>query len=87
MDWLISLACGALGGNIGGVLFKKLSLGPVMNSIVGILGGAGGMAVMNKIDASTGNEYVNQVGGGAVGGTILMLAIGVLKMFFGGEKK
>ena len=87
MEWLVSLLCGAVGGNVGGALFKKLSLGPVLNSIVGILGGAGGMTLMDKINATTGNEYVNQVGGGAVGGTVLMVVIGILKMIFGGEKK
>src|SRR5207342_1532726 len=66
MEWLISLACGALGGNLGGMLFKKFSLGVVLNSIVGILGGAGGMTLMGKINATTGNEYVNQIAGGAV---------------------
>jgi uncharacterized membrane protein YeaQ/YmgE (transglycosylase-associated protein family) len=87
MEWLISLACGALGGNLGGILFKKLSLGVVLNSIIGILGGAGGMTLMSKINATTGNEYVNQIGGGAVGGTVLMVVIGVLKAIFGGPKK
>jgi uncharacterized membrane protein YeaQ/YmgE (transglycosylase-associated protein family) len=86
MDWLITLVCGALGGNLGGMLFRRLSLGVVLNSIVGILGGAGGMTLMAKMNATTGNEVVNQIAGGAVGGIVLMVIVGVFKLIFGGKK-
>lgn len=36
---IISLLSGALGGNIAGSLMKKFSMGTVLNSVVGILGG------------------------------------------------
>ena len=36
---LVQLVSGAVGGNVAGNVMKKLSLGTVGNSIVGILGG------------------------------------------------
>lgn len=39
VSWLISLATGAVGGNIGGALFKNLSLGTLGNTIAGVVGG------------------------------------------------
>ena len=36
---IIQLISGALGGNAAGALMKKLSLGTVLNSILGIVGG------------------------------------------------
>ena len=86
MEWLISLIAGAVGGNIGGALFKNLSLGTLMNSLAGILGGAGGMSLMNSLNATTESGLLNQVGGGAVGGTVVMAVIGLLKNVLGGSK-
>ncbi len=86
MEWLISLVAGAVGGNLGGAIFKNLSLGTVMNSIAGILGGAGGMSLMNSLNASSGNALLNQLGGGAVGGTVVMAVIGLIKKVMGGGK-
>ena len=37
---IIQLVSGAVGGNVAGALLKNLSLGTVLNSVVGILGGA-----------------------------------------------
>ena len=86
MEWLISLLAGAVGGNIGGALFKNLSLGTLLNSVAGILGGAGGMSLMNQLNASSGSSLVNQLGGGAVGGTVVMAVIGLVKKVMGGSK-
>ena len=36
---IIQLVSGAVGGNIGGAIFKNLSLGTTGNSIAGIIGG------------------------------------------------
>ena len=38
VDLLVSLASGAVGGNIAGALMKDKSLGPLWNSVVGVLG-------------------------------------------------
>jgi uncharacterized membrane protein YeaQ/YmgE (transglycosylase-associated protein family) len=50
-----------------------------LNSIVGIIGGAGGMSIMNNLNATTSSPLINQIGGGAVGGTLLMAIIGLIK--------
>jgi uncharacterized membrane protein YeaQ/YmgE (transglycosylase-associated protein family) len=39
---LLTLISGAVGGNIGGALIKDQSLGPVVNTILGVIGGVGG---------------------------------------------
>jgi uncharacterized membrane protein YeaQ/YmgE (transglycosylase-associated protein family) len=36
---IISLISGGVGGNIAGALMKKFNLGPIGNSIAGIVGG------------------------------------------------
>lgn len=46
---VIQLVSGAVGGNAAGAAMKKLSLGTVGNSIVGILGGGVGGAVLLAI--------------------------------------
>ena len=46
---LVQLISGAVGGNIAGSLLKKLSLGPVGNSIVGVLGGGLGGVLLNAL--------------------------------------
>ena len=86
MEWLIPIIAGAVGGNIGGALFKDLSLGVFLNSLAGIFGGAGGMSLMNSLNATTESSLLNQLGGGVLGGTILMAIIGVLKKVTGGGK-
>jgi uncharacterized membrane protein YeaQ/YmgE (transglycosylase-associated protein family) len=86
MEWLISLICGAVGGNLAGAVLKKLSLGTLWNSVVGILGGAGGMALLEKLKLFTDSPLINQVGGGAVGGGVLMAIVGFIKKAMGGAK-
>ncbi len=81
MEWLISLLCGAGGGNLAGMLMKKLSLGTLGNSIVGILGGGLGQTILSKI--SDGGVLGNQIGdavlGGGVGGGVLMAIVAFVK--------
>jgi uncharacterized membrane protein YeaQ/YmgE (transglycosylase-associated protein family) len=79
MEWLISLLCGAGGGNIAGALMKKLSLGTLWNSVVGILGGGIGQAVLGAIGGSGGESVLNQVAAGGVGGGVLMVIVAFLK--------
>ena len=47
MGLIIQLILGAVGGNIGGVLFKNISLGTLGNSIAGIVGGGLGAQVLS----------------------------------------
>ena len=66
MDILIQLVLGAIGGNIGGALFKNLSLGTVGNSIAGIVGGGIGGQILTAV-----------LGGAASGGMVAMLPAAV----------
>ena len=79
MEWIISLIAGAIGGNGAGAALKKFSLGPLWNSVVGIIGGGGGAKIMEMIGALTGNGTADTAIGGAVGGGVLMTIIGLVK--------
>ena len=83
----IQLVSGAVGGNAAGAALKKLSLGTVGNSIVGILGGGlggqllgmlgmGGTEAAGSMDMSS---ILSSVAGGGVGGAVLMAIVGVIK--------
>lgn len=87
---IIQLVSGAAGGNIAGALLKKLSLGPVGNSIVGILGGGVGGQLLGMFGlggASAGaaasgldiGSIVSSVAGGGVGGGALMAVVGAVR--------
>jgi hypothetical protein len=94
---IIQALSGAAGGNIAGAVLKNLSLGPLGNSIAGILGGAGGGYLLQNVlniggkalaggslDIST---IIQQVLGGGVSGGILMAVVGLIKsMMASGQK-
>jgi hypothetical protein len=87
--WIISLLAGAVGGNVFGKLFPKLSLGQVGNSLSGIVGGGAGQALLSALDlGGLGNVAANGVNvtavlgsvlGGGVGGGLIMVIVGFLK--------
>jgi len=88
MDLIIQLLSGAVGGNVGGAMFKKASLGTVWNSVVGILGGGLGGQLLGMIGLGGGPgaaegmdpaSIASSVAGGGVGGVVLMAIIGVIK--------
>jgi uncharacterized membrane protein YeaQ/YmgE (transglycosylase-associated protein family) len=82
---LVQLISGAIGGNVAGSLLKKLSLGTIGNSIVGILGGGLGAVVLNALglDAGTGGmdvgSVIGSIAGGGVGGGVLMAIVGAIR--------
>lgn len=90
---IISLASGALGGNLAGSLLKKYSMGTALNSIVGILGGGLGSVVLGAISPELGSAAASEgmdlssilgsVAGGGVGGGVLMTIIGLIKQAMG----
>ncbi len=52
MNWMpiiIQLISGGIGGNIAGALLKKFNLGPIGNTIAGILGGVGGGQLLSVL--------------------------------------
>lgn len=82
---IISLLSGAAGGNIVGKVLKNLDLGPVGNSIAGILGGGLGsqiLASLGSADAAAGldiGSIISSVASGGVGGGVLMAIVGIIK--------
>ena len=94
---VVQLVSGAVGGNAAGAAMKKLSLGTVGNSIVGILGGGIGGQLLGMLgvggagDAAAGaggmdmNAILQSVAGGGVGGAVLMAIVGFIKQKMGGK--
>jgi uncharacterized membrane protein YeaQ/YmgE (transglycosylase-associated protein family) len=78
-DIIIQLIVGALGGNAAGAILKKYSLGPILNTIMGLIGGAGGAELLGKLGVNLGGDLVNNIGGAGVGGAVLMIVVGVIK--------
>jgi len=83
---IIQLVSGAVGGNLAGSVLKKLSLGTLGNSIVGILGGGIGAYLLDlvgvPVSASGGMDIgsiVSSIAGGGVGGAVLMAIVGIIK--------
>lgn len=86
MDWIIQLIAGAVGGNLTGGIFKKLSLGTLGNSLAGIFGGGLGGQIMGMLGGSgaTGDSsdmmgILRTVLTSGVGGGGLMAIIGLVK--------
>src|SRR5262245_1253474 len=90
---LIQLVSGAVGGNAAGAAMKKLSLGTVGNSIVGILGGGLGGQILGALGIGAGGDgamdagsIVSSIAGGGVGGAVLLAVIGAIKSAMVGTK-
>lgn len=88
LSLIIQLLSGAAGGNIAGSLLKNQSLGPIGNTLAGVVGGGLGGQILNsalglgKVAAASGMDIgtiVSQVAGGGVGGGVLMIVVGILK--------
>ena len=88
---IIQLLSGAVGGNVVGSLFKKLSLGLLGNSLAGIVGGGlGGQILGGLLGLPTGGggldigSILGQVASGGVGGGVVMVIVGILKRMLRG---
>lgn len=69
---IIQLISGAAGGNAAGFLAKARSLGPMMNTILGALGGvAGGQWIADGV----GGGMAGNIGTSALIGVLLPLAV------------
>ena len=71
--------CGAGGGNLAGALMKKLSMGPLWNSVLGILGGGLGQGILSQIGGLTGHGIGDAVLSGGVGGGGLMAIVALIR--------
>jgi uncharacterized membrane protein YeaQ/YmgE (transglycosylase-associated protein family) len=96
MSWVISLITGGVGGNIAGALLKNMSLGPVGNTIAGIVGGGiggqllgsllgGGGAAAAGAAATAGPSMLSNVAGSGIGGIVVMVIVGLIKNAMGNK--
>jgi uncharacterized membrane protein YeaQ/YmgE (transglycosylase-associated protein family) len=78
---IISLISGLVGGNAAGALLKKLSLGPIGNTIVGLLGGGLGGQLLSLVTGSNADagSIIGNIASSAVGGSVLMAIVGFVK--------
>ena len=79
MQIIVALISGGVGGNIAGALLKNFSLGPVGNTIVGVLGGGLGQQLLSATGMLQSSGMVGAIGGSAVGGAVLMAIVGIVK--------
>ena len=96
VGWIISLICGAVGGNIAGGALKEQSLGTLGNSLAGIVGGGIGGQILSALVGAGGaaagaqaggldiGSIIGNVAGSGVGGAILMIIIGFIKKALAG---
>ena len=80
---ILQLAGGAAGGNLIAKLLKNLDLGPIGNTIIGLIGGFGGGQLAGLLGAETGGTeivpmLISLLGGG-VGGGALTAIVGFIK--------
>ncbi len=80
MNLIISLLCGAVGGNLGGMILKKFSLGTLWNSVAGIVGGGIGAQLLGN---ALGSGVVGQIGSGGIGGIVVMIIVALVKKALG----
>jgi uncharacterized membrane protein YeaQ/YmgE (transglycosylase-associated protein family) len=84
---IIQLVSGAAGGNLAGSLLKHLNLGPVGNSIAGILGGGLGGQILGMLTGGAAPaaggldiaSIIGSVASGGIGGGVLMAIIGAIR--------
>ena len=77
---LLQAISGAVGGNVGGLLNKAKSLGPMLNTVLGIIGGLGGGQLLGgSLTSMLGNATAGNVTSSALVGLVLPLLGGLLK--------
>ncbi|HMF64127.1 MAG TPA: hypothetical protein VK608_08580 [Edaphobacter sp.] len=91
MGLVTELVAGGVGGNIAGALLKRFDLGPIGNTVAGLIGGVGGGQLLSMLTAggaaataaSTGgtdlSSILSNVGGAGVGGAVVMAIVGLIK--------
>ncbi len=79
MELITSLLLGAIGGNIGGAIIKKISLGTIGNSLAGIIGGGIGAQILQTAMSDTATPLIANILGGIIGGMLVMALIGIIK--------
>jgi uncharacterized membrane protein YeaQ/YmgE (transglycosylase-associated protein family) len=88
---IISLISGAVGGNLAGSAMSQKNLGPIVNTIAGLVGGGAGEFILQAfgiITAASGaaggggfdlTQIISSVAAGGVGGGALTAIITAIK--------
>jgi uncharacterized membrane protein YeaQ/YmgE (transglycosylase-associated protein family) len=85
INLIISLVSGAVGGNAAGAVMKDKGLGPVGNSVAGILGGGIGGAILQALGVTGPDGSIDlqtilaNIASGGVGGGLLMAIVSAIK--------
>lgn len=84
ISWIVSLIAGSAGGNIVGTLLKNRNLGPMLNTILGLVGGGLGGKVLPMLVPALGQligdgNLAGTGGLSAIVGAILPLVVSFLK--------
>jgi hypothetical protein len=86
---IIQLVSGAVGANVLATAVKSLNLGPVGNTIAGVIGGGIGGQLISALEAGAGDTgglnigaILASIGGGAAGGGALTAIVSYLKLMF-----
>jgi uncharacterized membrane protein YeaQ/YmgE (transglycosylase-associated protein family) len=85
ISWIVSLIAGSAGGNIVGALLKNRNLGPMLNTVLGLVGGGvGGKLLPMLVPAigqlvGGGDSLVGTGGLSAIVGALLPLIVSFLK--------
>ncbi|WDD91025.1 hypothetical protein Bsp3421_000914 [Burkholderia sp. FERM BP-3421] len=90
LNLIIQLASGATGGNVAGALAEKYGLGPLGNTLAGLVGGGlGGELIKSALGASAQaaggfdlGALLGDVGAGSAGGACLTIAAGLARARF-----
>jgi len=79
INLLISLVSGAVGGNLTGAALPEKNLGPLINTIVGLLGGGAGEYILKALGvlASASAASSGAAGGSELDIAALLATIGV----------
>jgi len=100
LSLIIQLIAGVIGGNSAGAALKQYSLGPIGNSIAGLLGGIGGGQLLDAIIPALGSAaasapaagggmdigpMLGQLVGGGVSGAVVTLIVGLIKQKMSGS--
>lgn len=84
ISWIVSLIAGSAGGNIVGALLKNRNLGPMLNTVLGLVGGGLGGKILPllvpAIGSLVGGDSLAGTGGlSAIVGALLPLIVSFLK--------
>lgn len=89
VNLIIGLISGGVGGNIAGPAMKDKNLGPLINSITGIIGGGATNAIFQALGMFGGTQAIESglgsilgnVGTSGVGGAILLIIVTLIKNY------